>query len=119
MKKLLVILILLVGAGVLVMTCPSEKEHQQAITSALNSYAQDEISQKNDNVVVGLVANALFGTLSDVAIDRMLTVDNYFVVSIGRINWDGESHVVSVGVLGHVFTFDKEDISQAIASRQK
>lgn len=59
---------------------------------------------------------SMIGTgIGELVIDNMLKVDNYFVCSIGTITFDGETKVVSVGVLNHVFTPGKEDLKKAAA----
>ena len=48
------------------------------------------------------------------AIDHYLKVQSYGVCSIGRIEVGNKPHIVSVGVLGHVYTFDKQDIERTV-----
>lgn len=45
-------------------------------------------------------------------VGNALTVDNYLVCSLGRIHYADKAPVVSVGVLGHVFTIDKSSLKQ-------
>ena len=47
------------------------------------------------------------------AIDNLITVDNYFVCSIGKVNYDNKEHIVSVGLLKHIFTVDKDELKTA------
>ena len=54
---------------------------------------------------------SMLGTgLAGLVIDNMLKVDNYFVCSIGRITYEDETNIVSVGILNHVFTASAEDV---------
>ena len=63
------------------------------------------------------VGTMALGTTSDFAIERMVKVDDYYVCSIGRIEWRGKKHIISVGLLNHVFTLDKDDILEELDRR--
>ena len=45
--------------------------------------------------------------------DNLVSVDNYFVGSVGKINIAGKSYIVSVGVLNHIFTLNKDQLRLA------
>ena len=47
------------------------------------------------------------------AVNNLLSVDNYAVCSVGRLEWQGDNKIVSFGLLGHVYTFDAEDLEEA------
>ena len=44
----------------------------------------------------------------------MVSVDDYFIFSIGKLHYGAEEKTVSFGILGHVFTFDSADLRKAI-----
>ena len=50
---------------------------------------------------------------------KLLVVKNYFVVSVGRIDYDGQERIASIGVFGHVFTVDKEDIVKVLQQAEQ
>lgn len=43
-----------------------------------------------------------------------LSYSDYGLLTVCRIDLPGESKVVSVGVMGHVFTFNRDDLLKAI-----
>lgn len=118
MKKALIAIIavlLIVGAAA-VMTCPDKQAHKDAIMSVVNEKINEEL-QTDDEEYQGL--SALFGTLgSGIAgrvVDNRLVVKNHFLWSTGEFqNFDGEYQRVSVGVFGHIFTFNKQDLDKAL-----
>ena len=107
------LLILLAVAGICVMTCPDRNAHSDALKDLLNTAITSELSKDIETEEdAGLVAfGSVLGTgIGGWVIDNMLTVENYFVCSVGYITYDGETNVVSLGVLNHVFTPDDEKI---------
>lgn len=117
MKKTLIaiIAVLIVGAAAVV-TCPDKQAHKDAIMSVVNEKINDEL-KTDDAEMQGL--SALFGSLgSGIAgriIDNRLVVRNHFLWSTGELqDLNGEYNQVSVGVFGHIFTFNKEDLDKAI-----
>ena len=117
MKKVLIVLaVLLIIGATAVITCPDKQAHEDAIMNVVNQKINEEV-QVDEEDLQGL--SALFGTLgSGIAgyiIDSRLVVKNHFLWSTGEFqDLDGNFSQVSVGVFGHIFTVDKEDLDKAI-----
>ena len=112
-KFLLFILVLVIIAGVCVVTCPDKAAHCKALKDVLNTVLTEELSSDESDADLVMFGSMIGTGLGGLVIDNMLKVDNYFVCSVGTITYDGETKVVSVGVLNHIFTPDKEDLKKA------
>lgn len=111
-KLLLIILILVVITGVCVVTCPDKASHTAALKEVLNTALTEELSSSESDAGLVMLGSMIGTSLGELVIDNMLKVDNYFVCSIGTITYDGETRVVSIGVLNHVFTPDEKDLKE-------
>ncbi|MBQ2521541.1 MAG: DUF4359 domain-containing protein [Bacteroidales bacterium] len=113
MKKLYVILLVILGiGGVAVVSCPDKEAHQEAITAVLNQKLNETI----DDDVCTLFYSALGAGVIKILVENRLTVQNHFLYSTGELlNLDGEYNQVSLGLFGHVFTFKKEDLDEALS----
>lgn len=112
MKAILyTLLALLILGGICVATCPDKEAHSAALKDLVNQVITTELSGEED---AGLVMfGSMIGTgLGGLVIDNMLNVEDYLVCSIGTVTYDGETQVVSVGLLNHVFTIDEEKAAQ-------
>ena len=99
MGCLLGILITLVAfAIVLILTCPKPEQHKgnALIDNAFRS-----------------ISNAFAGNVIRSAVDNLVTVDNHIIYSTGKVNYAGQDHIVSLGLLGHIFTVDEDDLQEA------
>lgn len=115
MKKLLIlVLTLVIIAGVCVVTCPDKASHSEALKDVLNTALTETISDSESDTGLIMLGSMIGTGIGGLVIDNMLKVDNYFVCSIGTMTFEGETKVVSVGVLNHVFTPGKEDLKRAI-----
>lgn len=94
----------------LFVTCPDKPRHKEAVMKEVKEAVRSEISLGDD--MMGMFGNLLTGGIVGVAVDNMLDVDYYGVCSVGRISLDDKSKVVSFGILGHVFTFDSDDLKE-------
>lgn len=117
MKKVLIAIVAVLVVGVAaVMTCPDKQAHKDAIMAVVNEKINEEL--KTDEAdMLGL--SALFGSIgtgiASRIVDNRLVVKNHFLWSTGEFqNLDGEYDQISVGVFGHIFTFNKEDLDKAI-----
>ena len=115
---LVFLLVLAICIAAMVLTCPDSKRHKEVITNVMTESISDMAAKgaaDNDLLAQGIriVGNMLIGKVADTAVDNMLTVDNYFICSLGKVHYDGKDHYVSAGVLGHIFTINKEDLTKA------
>lgn len=119
MKKFFITLavLLVVLAGVGVMTCPDKQAHKDAIMSVINEKINESVSKDSTegDEGIALFASSLGSGIVGYVLDNRLTVKNHFVFSTGELNkLDGTSERLSVGVFGHVFTFSKDDLDKAL-----
>lgn len=117
MKKFIkALIILLVIAGVAVVTCPDKQDHKDAITSVINEVVHDELGVNQEDDSLGIL-KGLANIGAGIYLDNKFSVDNYFVCSVGRILHGAENDVVSFGIFGHVFTFGKEDVKEMLLGK--
>ncbi|MCR5078067.1 MAG: GYF domain-containing protein [Prevotella sp.] len=106
--------------AVLILTCPKTEQHKEAlanvITSTVTDAANDTDSTFEDDLMAQAfrtISNAFTSKVMQAAVDNLVTVDNHIIFSVGKVHYDGKDHTVSVGLLGHIFTVDKEDVKKA------
>lgn len=88
------------------LTCPSQDDHQQAISRAITEHIfEEETSEDEFMPVLGSIASGL----ANVAIEQLLTVDKYLIFSIGTLHHlSGETEHVSLGIFDHVFILNSK-----------
>ena len=106
------IMIIVLGTA-LYTTCPTTADHSAALSELLNDVLDERIEATDDELVssvMKIVGRYALNESGSQTLSQMLHVDNYYVVSVGRIRIKNYEQTVSIGVLGHVFTPDKDDI---------
>ena len=106
------LLALLILGGICVATCPDKEAHSEALKDLVNQVITAELSGEEEDAGLAMFGSMIGTGLSGLVIDNMLNVEDYLVCSIGTATYDGETHVVSVGLLNHVFTIDEEKAAQ-------
>lgn len=115
----IVIFVMLVLA--MVVSRPDEQAHRNAVSDvvakALTETTDSLVGTPADaeSMAMHHVGSALTKTLTREVVEHLVTVDDYGILTVGSVNLGDEKKPVSVGVLGHVFTADKETI-KAVAS---
>lgn len=115
-RTLLTLLILAVIGVAMIFTCPDKKAHQDVIRQEFNSAMSEKMGESKGIVqsVIQMGSKYVIGLAAESALNELLTVDNYFICSVGKLEYEGREHVSSIGVLGHVFTVNKDDIVRAL-----
>lgn len=117
MKKGIIFIVLILIVAVSVITCPSKEMHKDAVQTTIKNvlsknlnYSDSEIDNKD--LVNGILS--LFGSsFVGFTLDAYLTVDNYFVCSVGKLRMsEGKKSIVSIGVFNHIFTIPEEEIEK-------
>lgn len=99
-------------------TCPSESSHRKEVQQ-LGEKAVKMLAAEQNNALVTGISYLLGGKVVEMFVNECLTVSNYGVVSVGRINdptSTTEPVIVSVGVLGHVYTASPEVVADKMKS---
>ena len=104
---------------ILLMTCPDADQHRKAVADEVTAAVTEEIYDKgtgNDLIDMfgGMVGSMIATQFVDAVVGQMVNVDDYFIFSIGKVHFDGKEKAVSLGILGHVFTFDSADLRKAL-----
>ena len=114
MKRILSILIAVIVVAVLALTCPDKKEHQEVIC---DTYAQALTEDDGETDVVSMIANSLTEKVANLYVANNLTLKNYFVCNVGQLKTNEGVKTVSLGVLGHVFVFGKEQLKEKMEDK--
>ena len=127
MKKFLLFLLLLVFlCSIAVASCPDRDAHKDAIMAVVKEGFADVITadstgKKNEEKVFSIFFVITFlSEIGGIVLNEILRVDNHFVYSVGILTQlDGTEKMISVGIFGHVFTFKREDVAEAIKNFDK
>ncbi|HBZ34469.1 MAG TPA: hypothetical protein DEO38_05150 [Bacteroidales bacterium] len=112
MKKTIVIVCAVAALVLLLLTCPDKKAHQDKIKSVVLNYTLgDEV-----NTLGGALGSMLIGNAADIYLENNLVYHNYLLFSTCQLPANQGDKTVSYGVLNQIFTFDNEDISNAISN---
>ncbi|MBQ9556832.1 MAG: DUF4339 domain-containing protein [Muribaculaceae bacterium] len=120
---LIAALILAILFATMVFTCPDRRAHESAIQEVTKAWVGDKVDENMGEItgmggvfgdLINKAIKELTGFGTDKVISSYLDVKNYVVCSVGRMSVrDNEDKMVSLGIFGHVFTFDEEDIEKA------
>lgn len=114
------ILIIVFISGICVISCPDKEAHTEAIMENVNELIDEEITEEitgDEDKALALLASSFVSGISNLLIESRLSVDNHFLFSIGKVTFDGESKIVSIGILNHVFTDINDNIKEKIKER--
>ncbi|MBQ3700616.1 MAG: DUF4359 domain-containing protein [Prevotella sp.] len=119
MKKLLIIIIVLLAAVLMTQTLPDKKAHKAAMMEAVKDYVDEEAKNRlGDNILADL--SKVFANNSIKAVLGVkLKLHNYYLFNTTSMHIDGKDQLMSVGLLGHVFTFDKEMLRERLEEAEK
>lgn len=108
------IIAILVIIGLLVamaLTCPKKEQHVTVLTEKMNYILSDTVDSQDDFKVL----SAMFGSaIAKQVLNMYLTVDDYVLFSVGRIEYKGENNLLSVGAFGHIFTISNEELKRRV-----
>ena len=105
------VLVLLVVAVVGVVTCPDKQAHYDEIEQVLREVVNEELNgTAGPEENLSIFGEWLSSSSVKLVLNQSLSVENYFVCSVGKLTFDGEVYPISVGVFNHIFTPSKETI---------
>ena len=117
MKKVVFLIVFVAIALVGIITCPQKDAHTDALMKLVNVALDSELSRHADTkeeMGLAMLGSFIGSGIAEIVIDKKLLVDNYFVCSIGRIVFEGEEKIVSVGCFNHVFTMPEDKLKEEL-----
>lgn len=114
MKKYLLIIIVLLVAVLMVLTVPDKAKHKEAMMEAINEYVEEETVDKLGDTVLARLGKGVIVKTVETALNSKLKIENYYLFNKTYVRLDGEDQMLSLGMFGHVFTFDKEMIREKL-----
>ena len=114
MKKYLLIIIVLLVAVLMVLTVPDKAKHKEAMMEAINEYVEEEAVEKLGDTILARLGKGVIVKTVETALNSKLKIDNYYLFNKTYVRLDGEDQMLSLGMFGHVFTFDKEMIREKL-----
>ncbi len=110
MKNLLIILIFLLVAVILILTRPSKEQHKEAMMKAIEEYVDEEARDRLGDNALAKIGRGIVVKTAETALNSKLRENNYFVFNTTSVHLNGKDNTLSVGILGMVFTFNKDTI---------
>lgn len=101
-------------AVILAVTNPKKEDHCREITSVSNTWMHETIDGFDMNHLIGGAVKLLSDKFVRNIVEDNVDIDNYGLFSIGYIDSGSEKTRVSFGILGNVFTFNKEQLDEKI-----
>lgn len=91
-----------------IFTNPSKEEFEEAITQKATNIIKDQLHYK-DQGAVDLAMNLFGNKIVSNFVQNNVRIDNYYLFSIVKINWQGEETPIGGGVLKNVWFSPKID----------
>ncbi|MBO6018045.1 MAG: DUF4359 domain-containing protein [Prevotella sp.] len=123
MKKILWIVIVLLVGVLMFITAPAEEKHKEAMMKAVREYIDEEAANRGfkDNGITRLGKNVVAQAVKT-ALNSKLKFDNYYLFNMTHVKLGSENKVLSLGIFGKVFTFDKdmlrENLEEALRTKE-
>jgi len=127
MKKIIIIVVVVLAVIAAAFTCPNEKQHHEAMTPVMGRVASNVAQQKTSGVGkllkgIGLgneekVKNGYdkVGATMAPGLVKMIEVHDYCLFSLGKMDYEGKTYPVSLGIYGMVFALPLDKIQEAMA----
>ena len=115
MKKLIAIVIVLLIAVLMTQTVPDKKAHKAAMMKAIKEYVDEEAENRGltGNLLTRFGKDVVNNTI-EVVLGGKIKVHNYYLFNTTTMHINGKDQLTSVGVFGHVFTFDKDMLRERL-----
>ena len=120
LKTLLALAIVLMIVIVMAQTVPSKDRHKEAMMKAVTESVESESEERGiaDNVLTRLGKNVVVKAV-ETALNSKLKMHDYYVLNTTYVVLKGEEQMLSLGVLGMVFTFDKDMLHEKLQEALK
>jgi hypothetical protein len=110
----LILLVIIILA--MIISNPDKDDHREAIKEQISMAISKQLPSGDDFISSGfqMMGKLIARNVIDAALDSELAYHNYILFSKSTVKWNGKSHTVSYGFMGHVFTANADDVAKAM-----
>ncbi|PTL33324.1 hypothetical protein C7120_01480 [Prevotella sp. oral taxon 376] len=99
----------------LILTNPDKEDHKRVIQDRISAAVEGKDSDKDPaSQGFDMLGKMLVREISAPILNTMLEYHNYGIFSTTTVRWGKKDYKSSYGILGHVFTIDKDDITKIL-----
>ncbi len=84
-------------------TNPKEEVHKEMLKTRLMEVLDETMLERQDDVIAYSAWKLAGRQMVETFADHYISVDNYFLFSLTRLHWDGESYITGIGGFGEVY----------------
>ena len=119
MKKLIAVFIVLLIAVLMVETRPDKEKHKEAMMKAIEEYVDEEAKDRLGDNVLAKIGRGVVVKTAETVLNSKLKENNYYIFNTTSVHLKGQDNVLSLGLFGYVYTFDKEMIHEKLEEALK
>ena len=115
LKTLLALVALLLIIVAMAQTVPGKSRHKEAMMEAVTEFVESEAAERGiaDNALTRIGKNVALKAV-ETALNSKLKMHDYFIFNTTYVKLKGDEQLLSVGLLGMVFTFDKKMLREKL-----
>lgn len=115
MKKIIYLVLLVVLVIAMALTVPDKAAHETAMINAVKEYVDEEAQNHGiGDDLLSIMGKKVIVNIADAALSYKLKEHDYYLFNTTSVRLKGKDQLMSVGLLGHVFTFDKEMLREKL-----
>ena len=116
MKKLIGLAIFIGLIVFLYSSCPEKSDHTEALSDSVSQIISEQVPGVDVNTLSSIPG---FDGVLQLVGENMVDVDSYFIFSLGKMDLGVKEQVVSLGIGGHVFTFNDKIVKEGASLYEK
>ena len=106
------LLLLIAIVAIAAMTCPDREKHVSVLSERIAHALSDKSA--DGGTFLDELFYAADKEMYKLSVDNNLHVDDFFIVSIGKVTVDGQSRPLTLGAFGHVFTMSVSELKRRL-----
>lgn len=104
----------------LISTNPSQNKHEHIIKNEINEAVAELRDSMGISSGVAFFGDLLLDEITKTVLGHRFEVDSYWIFSVGKIEFQGKEHIVTIGIANNVFClFSKENLKHVVLKWQR
>ena len=104
----------------LITTNPNQDKHERRVRTEISCAVSELRDSMGMSSGLSFIGDYLLDEISKTVLGHSFEVDNYWICSVGKIEFQGKEHIVTIGVANNVFClFPKDSLKEIVMKWQR